>query len=176
MNIQQFQDTLSKVDWGVITGIVTGVIALIFTAISLQVQRKHNRLSVKPIAIVSVGDYETELAVYLQNKGMGPLIIKNLSFTSQNGKTEKAIIDFFGTDFKNVEWSTFVADIDGWAILPNETKTLIKLNGDSADKKFTLVRNKVRKVLAQLQVELLYQDIYENDMPKNTRKLDWFAR
>jgi hypothetical protein len=172
MTLQQIQDGLSKIDWG----LVTGVIALIFTAISLQVQRKHNRLSVKPIALVSVGDYENELAVHLQNKGMGPLIIKKLLFIDQNGKTEKAIIDFFGSDFKNVVWSVFVADIDGWTILPNETKTLIKLNGNSADKEFVRVRDKVRKVLAQIQVELLYQDIYEKDMPKKIRKLDWFVR
>ena len=172
MTWQQIQDGFSKIDWG----LVTGVIALIFTAISLQVQRKHNRLSVKPIALISVGNYENELAVHLQNKGTGPLIIKKLSFVDQSGKTEKAIIDFFGSDFKNVVWSTFVADIDGWTILPNETKTLIKLNGDSADNEFVRVRDKVRKVLAQIQVELLYQDIYEKDMPKKIRKLDWFAR
>jgi hypothetical protein len=142
----------------------------------LQVQRKHNKLSVKPIAIVSVADYENELAVRLQNKGTGPLIIKNLSFTDSSGKIEKSIIDFIDSSFKNVVWSTFVADIGGWAILPNETKTLIELNGDSADKEFVRVRDKVGKVLAQIQVELLYQDIYENDMPKKIRKLDWFAR
>ena len=172
MTWQQIQDGLSKIDWG----LITGIIALIFTAISLQVQRKHNRLSVKPIAIISAGDYQDELAVHVQNKGTGPLIIKELSFTDENGKTKKAIIDFFGSDFKGVVWSTFVADIDGWAILPNETKTLIKLNGDSTDKDFVRVRDKVRKVLAQIQVELLYQDIYENNMPKKVRKLDWFAR
>jgi hypothetical protein len=169
---QQIQGELSKIDWG----LVTGVIALIFTAISLQVQRKHNRLSVKPIAIISVGDYENELAVHIQNKGTGPLVIKKLSFSNENGKTEKAIINFFGSEFKDVIWSTFVADIDSWTILPNEAKTLIKLNGDSTDKEFVQVRNKVRKVLAQIQVELLYQDIYENNMPKKIRKLDWFAR
>jgi len=172
MTWQQIQDGASEIDWG----LVIGVIALVFTAISLQVQRKHNRLSVKPIAIVTVADYENELAVRLQNKGTGPLIIKKLSFTDQNGKTEKAIIDFFDPSFKNVVWSTFVADIDGWAYLPNETKTLIQLNGDSRDKEFVRTRDKVRKVLAQIQVELLYQDIYENDMPKKIRKLDWFAR
>ncbi len=169
---QQIQDVVSKIDWG----IVTGIIALIFTAISLQVQRKHNRLSVKPIGIISVGDYENELTVYLENKGTGPLIIKNLSVTNQNGKIEKAIIDFFGVEFKNVVWDTFVPDMDERVILPNESKTLIKLTGNSSDKKFARIREKVRKVLAQLQVELLYQDIYENDMPKKIRKLDWFAR
>lgn len=169
---QQILDILAKIDWG----IVTGLIALIFTAVALQVQRRHNRLSVKPIAIISVGDYLNELAVYLQNKGTGPLIIKDLSFGDQSGRKEKSIIDFFGSDFRSVVWSTFVSDIDGWAILPGETKTLIKLEGDPTDKDFLLVREKVREVLASIQVELLYQDIYENDMPKKIRKLDFFAR
>jgi hypothetical protein len=160
------------IDWGV----VTGVIALIFTAVTLMIQRKHNRLSVKPIAIISVGDYINELTVCLQNKGTGPLIIKNLSFTDQSGRKENSIIDFFSSDFREVVWSTFLSDIDGWAILPGESKTLIKLDGDSTDKDFVLVREKVRKVLATIQVELLYQDIYENDMPKKVRRLDFFAR
>jgi len=169
---QQILYILAKIDWGVVTGIV----ALIFTAVTLWIQRKHNRLSVKPIAIISVGDYLNELAVYLQNKGTGPLIIKDLSFTDQSGRKEKSIINFFGSDFRNVVWSTFVSDIDGWAILPSESKTLIKLDGDPTDKDFLLVREKVRKVLALIQVELLYKDIYNNDMPKKVRRLDFFAR
>lgn len=170
--LHQVQEVLCRIDWGVIVGII----ALIFTAISLQVQRRHNKLSVKPIAIISVGDYEDELAVYLQNKGTGPLIIKDLSFITYDGRKEKALIDFFGLDFGDVVWNTFVGNIDGWAILPGETKTLIKLEGTPLDKNFSHIRERVRKVLAPIQVELLYQDIYGNDMPKKTRKLDFFAR
>ena len=156
MTWQQIQDEISKIDWG----IITGVIALFFTAISLQIQRKHNRLSVKPIADVMVGDYENELEVYIENKGTGPLIIKNLSFTNQDGKTEKAINNFFGSDFKNVVWDKFGPDIDKRAILPNESITLIKLSGKSANKSFVRVREKVRKVLTQIQVEWVYQYTY----------------
>jgi hypothetical protein len=126
--------------------------------------------------MISVGDYLNELVVFLQNKGTGPLIIKQLSVTSESGRKEKSIIDFFGSGFGNVVWSTFVADIDGWAILPGEAKTLIKLDGDPADKEFVLIRGEVRKALASLQVELLYQDIYGHSMPKKVRKLDFFAR
>jgi hypothetical protein len=169
---QEIMELLTKFDWG----IVIGIIALIFTAITFRVQRKHNRLSVRPIAIISVGDYENKLTVSIQNKGTGPLIIKDLSITSENGKIEKAIINYFDSDYDHVVWSTFCADIDGWAILPGETQTLIKLDGNPADEDFVLIRNRVRKVLASLKVELRYQDIYEIDMPKKVRKLDFFAR
>jgi len=168
---QTFHDILVRIDWG----LVIGVIAVIFTAITLQVQRKHNRLSVKPIAMITVADYMDRLSIYLQNKGTGPLIIKNLSFTDGRGRKEKAIINYFGPEVKGVVWSTFTGDIDGWAILPGENKTLIELIGDPMNKDFTDIREKVRKILASIQVELLYQDIYENDMPQKTRTLDFFA-
>lgn len=169
---QQILDILTRIDWG----IVTGAIALVFTAVQLHLQRKHNRLSVKPIAIISAGDYLNKLAVCLQNKGTGPLIIKNISFVDQSGRKEKSIIDFFDSEFRDVVWSTFMSDIDGWAILPDETKTLIELDGDPTDQDFLFVRKRVRSVLASIQVDLLYQDIYENDMPRKVRKLDFFAR
>lgn len=159
---------IANINWDTVIGFT----AIIFTAISLYMQRKHNRLSVKPIAIISVGDYEHEIAVYLQNKGTGPLIIKDLSFTDGQTK-EKALIDFFGSEFNDVAWTTFVADIDGWAILPGETKTLIKKN-ISKDEIFVL--NKMRKILSKIEVNLKYQDVYEKDMPLKTRKLDFFAR
>jgi len=168
----QFLSYFANLDWG----LIIGVVALIFTAISLRMQQKHNRLSVTPIAIISVGDYLDELAVYLQNKGTGPLIIQQLSFLGENGRREKSIIDFFGEDFRRIIWSTFVEDIDGWAILPGETKTLVKLEGNPSNKNFKLNRQKVRKVLSEIQVELVYHDIYGNVMPKKIRKLDYFAR
>jgi hypothetical protein len=176
---QQILDYLEKMDWAVVPAVIALVllvVALIFTAETLRIQRTHNRLSVRPIAVITVGDYLDELVVHLQNKGTGPLIIKDLSFTDQSGRKEKSIVDFFGSDFGDVVWSTFVSDIDGWAILPGETRTLIKLVGDDTDKDFLLLRERVRKVLASLQVELQYRDIYESDMPKKVSKLDFFAR
>ena len=170
--IQRILDILANFDWG----IVVGVIALYIAARSLRIQREHNRLSVKPIAIISVGDYLDELAVYLQNKGTGPLIINDLSFLSDNGRKEKSLVRFFDTDFDDVVWSTFVDEIDGWAILPGDTKTLIKLEKNPSIKDFSRTRNRVREILATIQVKLDYQDIYENDMPSKTRKLDFFAR
>ena len=169
---QKIVDFMVNVDWGV----VTGGVALIFAAITLQVQRKHNRLSVKPIAIITIADYMDRLSVYLRNEGNGPLIIKDLSFTDDKGRKEKAIIDYFGTEFEGVVWSTFTGDIDGWAILPSEKINLIEFIGESTDKNFIVVREKVRKVLAPIKVELIYQDIYENEMPPKSRALDFFAR
>lgn len=171
--MRQFLDSILAVtDWGA----VTGVIALVFAAISLRVQQKHSRLSVKPIAIISVADYQDRISVYLQNQGTGPLIIKKLLFTDEGNRTRSSLIEFFGAEFSNVVWRTFAGNITGWAILPGEHKTLIELVGDPLDDSFAANRNRVRKVLAPLKVEVHYQDIYEKDMPTKTRTLDWFAR
>ena len=171
--MRQFLDSiLAATDWGA----VTGVIALVFAAISLRVQRKHNRLSVKPIAIISAADYKDRISVYLQNQGTGPLIIKKLLFTDEDNGTSSSLIEFFGAEFSNVVWRTFTGNIDGWAILPGEHKTLIELVGDPLDDNFAASRNRVRKVLAPVKVKVHYQDIYEKDMPVKTRTLDWFGR
>lgn len=164
-------DFLGNINWG----IVTGFAAIILTIVTIRDQRKHNKLSVKPIAIISVADYEERLAVNLQNQGNGPLIIEKL-LIKNNDEEKSSIIDFFETGFEDVVWSTFTADIDGWSILPASHRTLIELIGNPSDKKFIAKRNRVRKVLANLKVEVQYQDIYENKMPVKVRDLDFFAR
>lgn len=169
---QIFEEFIIRTDWGV----VISIIALIFTAVTLYFQRQHNRLSVRPIAIVTVGDYEHRLSVFLQNEGLGPLIIKELRFRDESGNIESALLDFFGEKFDDVEWSTFTSDIDGWAIRPGKYRTLIELEGDPLDEDFILIRDEVRKVLAPITVHLKYQDIYKKNMPNKIRKLDFFAR
>ena len=137
---------------------------------------KHNKLSVKPIAIITVADYESRISVYLQNRGTGPLIIKKLLFSDKSGREERSLIKFFGEEFNDVEWSTFMENIDGWAILPGKYENLLELEGNPTDKVFIAIRNRVREKLAPIHVELHYQDIYEKDMPIKTRSLDFFAR
>ncbi len=167
-------EILKTVDWGV----VVGAIALLFAALTLQVQRKHNRLSVRPIAITKVGDFINRVAVYLQNKGTGPLIVNKLVFIDESGKEANAIIEHFRTrpGFEDIIWDTYVDDISGWAILPDDTLTLIELAGNPTDPVFISHRDKVREVLASVKVKLRYQDIYGKDMPEKEIELDYFAR
>jgi hypothetical protein len=170
---QFLHSILAGTDWG---AVIIGLVALVFAAISLCVQRKHNRLSVKPIAIITFADYEDRISVYLQNQGTGPLIIKKLLFTDELDRKRSSLIEFFGAEFSGVIWSTFTGNINGWAILPGQHKTLIELVGDPQEHDFVANRKRVRKVLAQIKAEVHYQDIYEKDMPIRTRTFDWFAR
>lgn len=169
---QIIHDILGKTDLG---AVVIGIIALLFSAITLYIQRKHNKLSVKPIAIITVVDYEGIIGVYLENRGTGPLIIKKLLLTNEHGREESALIEFFGDEFKDIKWSTFTGTREGWAILPGKYERLIELKGDSTDKNFITTRDRVRGILAPVRVELHYQDIYEKDMPIKTRNLYSFA-
>lgn len=163
---------ISTIDWG----LITASIALLLSIVTIRDQRKHNKLSVRPIAMISVADYVDRLAVNLQNQGTGPLIIEKLLVTDSNGNERNSIIEFFDDGFEDVTWSTFTGGINGWAILPGSQRTLIELVEDSSDKKFVAKRNKVRKVLAGLKVIVHYQDIYEQKMPVKVRSLDFFAR
>ena len=169
--MEKLFNLIATIDWG----IVIAFVAILLTIMTIRDPRKHNKLSVRPIAIISVADYEDRLAVNLQNQGTGPLIIEKISIINNN-EIRSSIIEFFDTDFEDITWSTFIGDIDGWAILPGSQRTLIEIVGDSRDKKFIAKRNRVRKVLANLKIEVRYCDIYEQKMPIKVRSLDFFAR
>lgn len=169
---QKTLDIIRNIDWGVVTGLIA-----LFTALAgLYLQRTHDKLSVKPIGMITFRDYIDNIAVSLQNKGIGPLIIKDISVTDESGRKEESIIAFFGQEFVNVIWSDYIGDITDWAILPGESKTLIEYGGDPNDREFDNNRERVRRILAQLQIEVQYQDVYEKSMPTIERNLDWFRR
>ena len=50
------------------------LLSLVVSIIALAIHRKHNYMSVKPIAHFSKGDYEDCLFIKLKNYGTGPLI------------------------------------------------------------------------------------------------------
>lgn len=49
--------------------VVLSLISLYLSHAALRHQREHNRLTVRPLAYVVVGDYENQLFVKLRNNG-----------------------------------------------------------------------------------------------------------
>jgi len=61
-----------------ICALIVSVVTVAISAWSGLVNRKHMRLSVRPVAAIPVADFENRLGVWLSNKGLGPLRIKAL--------------------------------------------------------------------------------------------------
>jgi hypothetical protein len=127
------------------------------------------------IANILIGDYEQELSVKLRNTGVGPLIVE--SFIASVGNQEKDdITSWMPETPKGIYWSTFIDNIDGWCISPNQEVVIIRLSGKSTDEKIASFRNDVRRTLSQLTATLKYKDIYDRRMPIKQRELKWFSR
>jgi hypothetical protein len=158
-----------------IVSLVLSLSAIIFTYVSVLLQKKHNRNAVKPIANISISDYENKVAVEIQNNGTGPLIIKSFrAYTDQENKNN--LIDLMPDLPPGIVWTTFFSNLTGFAITPSKTLNLLELSVDHKSIKESNVRDDIRRKLALITVELVYEDIYGKEMPIKERSLDWFGR
>jgi len=64
---------------------VVALFALLLSCIAYFGQRKHNRLSVRPLAYIMFGDWEDEIFVKVVNNGTGPMIIESITVLNARG-------------------------------------------------------------------------------------------
>jgi hypothetical protein len=127
------------------------------------ITRKHNILSVKPIPDILISNFENKIAVTLENKGTGALIIK--SFRAYCGNESKSnIIDWMPILDDGIYWSNWLRDFEGSALKPLESKVLLEFTLDDHDKKQTEARDIIRKSLSKISIEIEYTDIYNTKM------------
>ena len=68
-------------------------LAFVLSIITLWQQRKHNRLTVRPLASIESGDYGNWVFVRVVNNGTGPMIIKSLTVNGERKPLYKALPD-----------------------------------------------------------------------------------
>lgn len=150
--------------------IAISVLALIATFYQLYLQRTHNEKSLRPLGQIKFVDQKTQLAVQIENCGLGPMIIESLSF-SKEGKASSKIDEYLDLDSR----SFFSASIDSKikkVLTPSGqmdvfAKDVTSLTPEEID----LVRGK----LSIIDVKLVYRDIYNNQFTAE-RSLQWFSR
>ncbi len=165
------------------SAVLAGVACLI-SFVSLYVshrtakhQETHDRMSVRPLVYVAVGDYENRIYVKIQNNGVGPLILSHITIEGA-AEPNKPLIEAMPELPPKAAWTNFVEDISGRSIPPGGEVFLIDLEeGSSASRAyFTLARDKVRLALGTLAVKVEYTDVYDQWLPPAVRKLNWFHR
>ncbi|MFA6287461.1 MAG: hypothetical protein WC661_08755 [Opitutaceae bacterium] len=152
--------------------LVTSLLSFYLTFRGLQLQKKHNFNTVKPIGWISLADYENLLSVKIQNNGVGPMLIKSVSVLS-GGQKKGSIIEWMP---KGIEWDTFIGVFEDRCLSAGQELTVIQLSGNADDPKFVALRDSCRVALGALTVEVAYRDIYDRKMPLARRPLDWFER
>ena len=166
-------------DAPIIVAICALVVSVVSTSMSVWtafLQRRHMRLSVRPIAAVPVADYENRVAVYLQNNGLGPMRITSLRARHETGFTSNDIFSQMPELPSGIIWSTFHESVDGATLNAGSRLELLVLEGDPNDTAFCAGRDSVRKNLARLVVSVDYEDLYGESMKAYERSLSFFGR
>ena len=108
---------LCNINWE----LIIATIAIIVSVFSIYTQRKHNRLSFKPIPVVVKYNYTNVLRVRLWNKGTGPFIIKSFKV-----KDEQSLIDVMPQETKKFTFVEFIDNFQKRAISPNDTLNMLE--------------------------------------------------
>jgi hypothetical protein len=165
-----------------ITTAIVAALAFIISVVSLYVahatlkhQRAHNVLSLRPLPMIAVGDYEERTFVKLRNDGPGPLIIQRLE-ARREAESKNALVDWMPDLPHGIDWSTFVGSIEGRSVPSGGDLTLLELPGNEHNGLYVEARNGVRKALSQLTVVVHYTDVYGSRLDPYTKHLSWFSR
>ncbi|WP_077920530.1 hypothetical protein [Spirosoma sp. 209] len=151
--------------------IIISILALLATFYQLYLQRVHNEKSLKPLAQIDLPDHGKQLAVYIRNHGLGPLIIDQLVFTKE-GKQYKVINDCLNLDprsYMHISVNKTMKRI----VLPNAHLVVFETNFDEHEG--VAERDYARRQLAGITLQVVFRDIYDNPMTIE-RDFEWFGR
>ena len=194
MTSQSSVEFENKINWeGIIAlcALVVSVVSIVFTIIQVQLQRTHNKKTVKPIGRIRIGDYQSNIYVKIENSGVGPLIVRQILIKNKTLETKKSFIDILPADLtKRVVWTNFTGSYEGRTIIPGQSLELIvwtindsyKKIADENERetKINQDRSDLRKALKDVSVSVIYTDIYEREEFKheltNDEFKDWYGR
>lgn len=151
--------------------ITISVMALVATFYQLYLQRVHNTKSLKPLGQVDLRDRNRQLAVWIANNGMGPMIIDRITFVKK-GKHYTNIEDCLSLhvrSYRRIPISESVKKV----VLPGASFEVFatEFEGHEGEAEIT----NAQKQLTPITLKVDYWDIYENKFTLE-RSLEWFSR
>lgn len=168
--------------FGALSSAAAAFLALLVSAMSVAIsvwavrsQRRHNELSVRPLAEITVADHETSLRVKLRNHGIGPMIVTAVR-VSDGASAKPTILDWMPDLPRERPWSNFADAIRDRTLAPGSEIILLELTEDEGEEGFAECRDLVRSALAPLTVNVEYTNIYNTVMPPRRKELSWFGR
>jgi hypothetical protein len=168
--------------FGALASAAAAFLALLVSGISVWIsiramsaQQKHNELSVRPLAEVTVADYENSLRVKLRNNGTGPMIVTGIEVSNGEGRRD-SVMDWMPSLPKGRPWNTFSHALKDRTLQPGSEIVLLELTEYDEEQDFSICREAVRVALAPLTISVSYTDIYNKAMPVRVKPLSWFGR
>jgi hypothetical protein len=168
--------------FGALASAAAAFLALLVSAISIGISvwaarsaRRHNELSVRPLAEITVADYENCLHVKVRNHGIGPMIMSAIT-VSDGSNTRPSLLEWMPHLPNGRAWKNFAGEVRDRTLRPGGELVLLELEECEGELDFAVCRNLVRSALASLTVNVEYTNIYNTVMPPRRKALSWFGR
>ncbi|WP_353395966.1 hypothetical protein [Hydrogenophaga sp. 5NK40-0174] len=168
--------------FGALASAIAAFLALVVSGISVWIalramsaQQKHNELSVRPLAEVTVADYENSLRVKVRNNGTGPMIITAVQ-VSDGTDLKACVVEWMPPLPAGRPWNTFSHELKDRTLQPGSEIVLLELTEYDGERNYAACREAVRAALAPLTISVSYTDVYNKAMPVRVKQLSWFGR
>lgn len=151
--------------------ILISLLALVATFYQLHLQRVHNEKSLQPLGQIDFLAREKQISVYIQNNGVGPLIVNRVTFMKE-GISYNSIRDCLSLDPKSY-FSIDVTDSAKKVVLAGAFLEVFSTHFEDHEGK--LEQDKVKQELVPLTLKADCKDIYGNKIVIE-RDFQWFKR
>ena len=141
------------------------------TFYQLYLQRVHNAKSLKPLGQVDLRDRNRQLAVWIANNGMGPMIIDRITFFKDGNSTTNIedCLSLNARSYRRIPISESVKKV----VLPNASFEVFATEFEDHEGEAEITN--ARKQLTPITLKVEHRDIYENKFTLE-RSLEWFSR
>ena len=158
-----------------IAALFISFLSIRFTALSLKMQRKHNRLSLSPYAYFAFGDYEDDVHVILHNYGVGPMIVTKFEAV-KNGEIRSDLVSWMPELPNSLTWKDYHCNFVNLCIAQGGSVCVLRFSGDPGSRCYLEFRDKVRAALREVELSVHYNNVYGDTMERVSRSLEWFGR
>jgi len=144
---------------------------------SLKMQRKHNALSVKPIANITESDFVDtgKVGVRLENVGTGSMIIQKMKTSNKKGEQKDYLLEWMTPEVEEY-LHNYTMKLEETTLKAGGNYDLLSYIYDPKDRKSWDRSFLIRKRLKDLIIQVEYADIYGNIQPEFVYPLNWFDR
>lgn len=162
--------------------LVISILAILISLFALFQKRSQFKNQIMPLAEISIGDYEEEIYVRIQNNGHGTMRVKGFEAISKD-LTKSNLIDHLNLELPyGLEWENFVEQFEGRNLRVGESLDAIRILGltdyptkDHVDI-YKSYKQEMREILSRIKIVVNYSDINNRNSYSESRKLDFFSR
>ena len=149
------------------------VVAIVMSLVSLWRQRRHDKLTYKPIPSIIKYNYNDRIIIRLWNKGAGPLFIKSFDVEGKD-----SLIALMPAETRKLTYAEYIDQLPGRIIVPGENINLLEFKVREDDERYSpedylKTLKVIKQTLHKKSIHLVYTNIYKDNMHYDCDTLDF---